>query len=280
VSHQTGCSSAHLSKDEGSETGNSGEDGRAGEASGTSLSGGSLSGRLGNGLVTAVRGRGDDGRGDGLGLLGARDLDGLGLDGGDGGDVLLGDVGGGVAGALGLLRLLRGLRLLRLLGGLRLLRLAGVLGLAGVLRGGTVATVGRAGRVRVLGGRTDRADGGGDGDGLGHNDGRVSRAVGDVVSAVNDGVDMSSVDGRGGVRLGLNGSLSGGRAVGDVRGAAGDGAHAGRGDIVGLSGGLGVGHSGRGDNGDSRETHLDWFDSYSERELGVCVCGCGLKECG
>lgn len=266
MSFQTGCLSAHLSKDEGSETGNSGEDGRAGEASGTSLSRGSLSrGRLGDGLVT-VRRRGDDGRRDGLGLLRARDLDGLGLDGGDGGDVLLGDVGGGVAGALGLsrllglLRVLGGLGLLRLLGllgGLRLLRLARVLGLAGVLRGGTVATVGRAGRVRVLGGRTDRADGGRDGDGLGHDDGGVSRAVGDLRSAVNDGVDVGGVDGRGGQRLGLDGSLSGGRAVRDIRGAAGDGADASRGDIVGLNRGLGVGHSGRGYDGDSRETHLD-----------------------
>lgn len=258
MSHQTGCSSAHLSKDEGSEAGNSGEDGRAGEASGTSLSRGSLSwGRLGDGLVT-VRGRGDDGRRDGLGLLGARNLDGLGLNGGDGGDVLLGDVGSGVAGALrlsGLLRLLRGLRLLRLLGVLRLLRLARVLGLAGVLRSGTVATVGRAGRVRVLSGRTDGADGGRDGDGLGDNNGGVGRAVGDVSLAVDDGVDVGRVDGRGGHGDGLN--LSAGRAVRDIRGTAGDGADAGRGDIVSLSRGLGVGHSGRGDDDGSSETHLD-----------------------
>jgi hypothetical protein len=248
---QTGCSPAHLSKDEGSETSDGSEDGRAGEASGTSLSRGSLSGgRLGDGVV-AVRGR-SDGRGvDGSSLLRrAGNLNGLGLDGGDGGDVLLGDVSGGVAGALRLLRLLG------LLGGLGSLRLLGLLRLAGVLRllGNGAVSVSRRGRVRVVS-RTDGAHGGGDRDGLSHDDGGVSRAVRDLLGAVDDGVDVGGVDGRGGQRDVLNRGT--GRAVGDILGAVGDGADASRGDVLGLSRRLGVGHSGGGDDGDSRETHLD-----------------------
>lgn len=244
-----GTSSAHLSKDEGSETSDGSEDGRAGKASGASLSWGSGGrGRLGDGLVAAGRGRGDGGRRDGSSLLRrARNLNGLGLDGGDGGDVLLGDVSGGVAGALRLGGLLRRAGLLGLA------RLLGLAGLAGVPRGGTVAVSGR-GRDRVLG-RSNGADGGRDGNGLSHDNGRVSRAVGHGRGTVDDGMDVGGVDSGGGhgdvLRRGT------GRAVGDIRGAADDGADASRGDVVGLSRSLGVGHSGGSNDGDSRETHLD-----------------------
>lgn len=239
---RTGASSAHLSEDEGGETGDGSEDGGASKASGTSLS----RGRLRDGLV-ATSGRGDGGGLDRSSLDGrARNLNGLGLNSSDGGDVLLGDVGGGVAGAL---RLSRhggndGLAGHGRNHGLRRLRR-----LAGVGRDGAVASRGRGND----GG--DRADGGRDGDGLGHNDGRVSRAVRLLRGAVDDGVDLGGIDGRGGHGDGLN--VSPGRAVDDIGSAGGDGRDLSRGDVVSGDGGLGVGHSRGGNDGDSRETHLD-----------------------
>lgn len=250
-------SSGRLSKEESGKTGDGSEDGGAGKASSTGLSRGLLRrGRLGDGLV-ASRGRSDNGRADGLSHgRRAGDLDGLGLDGGDGGDVLLGDVSGGVAGALRLLRLLGSLRLLRGLGLLGGLRLLGSLGVLRLLGDGAVAV--RRGSDGVLGGRTDGADGGRDGDGLSHDNGGVSRAVGDISTAVDDGVDLLLVDGGGGHGL-LRGLRGGGLAgaVRDIRATVDDRVDGGGSDDLSDGGGLGVGHGRGGDDSSSSETHLD-----------------------
>lgn len=243
------CSSAHLSKDESSETSDGSEDGRAGEASGTSL----RRGRLRDGSV-ALRGRSDDRGRDGRGLSRrAGNLNGLGLDGGDGGDVLLGDVSGGERGALRLLGLLglRGLRRLRRLG-----RLARVRRLARLDRDGAVSVRRRRGRDGGTG-RNNGADGGRDGDGLSDDNGGVSRAVGDGRGTRDDGVDVGGVDGRRGQRVLSGRGLVTGRAVDNIRGAVEDGADVSSGDVLGLSGRLGIGHSGGSNDGSSSETHLD-----------------------
>jgi hypothetical protein len=241
-----------LSKDESGEASNGGEEGRAGEGS----SAGGNNGLAGVAGVRAVASRRSDGRrrdrlGGVLRLAGARDSHGLGLNSGDGGDVLLGDVGGGVAGAL---------RLLRLAGVTRVLGLAGLAGVAG---GGTVASVGRAGRVRV-GSLANGADGGRDGDGLGDHDGGVSRAVVDLRRAVNDGVHRGGVDGGGGhglVTAGLGGA---------VDGSGGDNSSGG-----GAGGGLAVvgGGDGReGDDGSRSGTHFDWYVKLlGKRTKCLCV---------
>lgn len=250
-----------LSENESGDTGNGGEDGGANEGTSTGL----LRRRRGrNGVVATGRGasgrvgRGSDLRrrnlatGGLLRLTRAGNLNGLGLDGGDGGDLLLGDVGGGVAGALrllGLLRLAGSLGLtgsLRLAGGTRVLR---------NLRDGAVATGRRVDsgrrRLRSASGRTNGADSGADGDGGGHNNGGVSRAVSDGLGAVGDGVGVLRVDGGGGHGLRLLG-LAG--AVLDIISARDDGRDVGLGGSLGDRG-LGVGDSAKGDGSDG-EKHL------------------------
>lgn len=126
-------------------------------------------------------------------------------------------------------------------------------GLRGVVRDARVASRG----VVDGGGRDDRADGGGDGDGLSDNHGRVTGAVGDGVGAISDGVGAGGIHSRGGHGDDSAGDDSGlGRALGDGRTARGDG------DIVGRVDGAvsiltSVGQSGTSNDGGSSETHFD-----------------------
>lgn len=112
----------------------------------------------------------------------------------------------------------------------------------------------RHNRHRHRGRRTNRADRGGDSNGLGRDDGAVSRAVGDLGSARGDGVNLGRVDGRRG--QGNHGGLDlgrAGRAVGDALRAGGDGDQLG--GVVGghIASDGGTSHNG---SGSSSETHL------------------------
>jgi len=157
-----------------------------------------------------------------------------------------------------------------------------------IARRGNVARRGNPGGSRVRAGRgggavgpglgralslSDWADGGRDGDGLGHKDGGVSRAVGDSRGARDDGRDNSAVDGRGREGNDAGGDNSAvGRAVGHLRAARRDGlGNGGRGSALNS---VAVGHNGTGeDNGSSSETHFDsCFGIFRWKRRGL-VCG-------
>ena len=239
----------NLSKDKGGQTGDTGEEGRASKAAS-----GTRGRDVRDGGVARGGGLAEGDNGDGGGSLSlAGDLNGRVLNRGEHGGVALGDGGGGVAGNAD-----RGL-LSRVGRQLRNVSSGGAVA-AGVSPGRVLRDLGdlrNLGLLRDMGNvRGDRADGGGDGDGLGHDNGAVGRAVRDLRATVGDGVDLGGVDSRsrqGDGGGGDDGRLS--RAVSDGRAAAGDGDQAG--GVRGRDGGLG----GHGANGEERssdgETHLE-----------------------
>lgn len=132
--------------------------------------------------------------------------------------------------------------------------------LDGDLRGGLLN-----GNLRSFG---DGAEGSGNRNALSRDNGAVSRAVGDVGSARDDGVNLGRVDGAGGQREHGRGDVSlAGGAVGDLGTARGDG------DKLGGVGGGNIrdhgGHGARGHKSSGRETHLDGIENVVLRiEVG------------